>query len=90
MLAHVPPQDCDFKAAAESLAERGMLAGGGGRGKSTAGINRRKQGGEEYLAQVGALTVPEHTRRQRSGTGRVLSQVGGQQASVDACCCSGH
>lgn len=46
--------------------------GGAGGGR---GINRRRQGGDEYLAQVGALAVPEHARQQQRGGGSALSQA---------------
>ncbi|KAL4434835.1 hypothetical protein ABPG77_005362 [Micractinium sp. CCAP 211/92] len=58
---------------------REALPGGGKRRKGGAGggrgINRRKQGGEEYLAQVGALAVPEHARQQQRSGGSALSQA---------------
>jgi hypothetical protein len=42
---------------------------------SRKGKNGRKQGGQEYLEQVGALEVPQHARqRQREGSS-ALSQV---------------
>lgn len=49
---------------------------GGGSGRCGA-INRRKQGGDDYLAQVGALAVPEHARarRGRSGAQGALAQA---------------
>ncbi|PRW61222.1 Origin recognition complex subunit 1 [Chlorella sorokiniana] len=59
---------------AELLAERGIMPGGGVRRRGGGGgrrgaINRRKQGGEDYLAQVGAMAVPEHARARRGRAG---------------------
>lgn len=62
----------------ELVPEQDLAPAGGARRKAgNGGINRQhKQGGEEYLAQVGALAVPEHARQRQRGASGALGQVG--------------
>ncbi|EFN52332.1 hypothetical protein CHLNCDRAFT_139139 [Chlorella variabilis] len=70
-------QASDSEDEEELVPEQDLAPAGGARRKAgNGGINRQhKQGGEEYLAQVGALAVPEHARQRQRGASGALGQA---------------